>query len=223
MKLYTAIIGSLFAGISLAVPAPSEYVRHQTRNLAAPHLKKWIKRSRAPAEAEVVVSIALAQRNLARGHDMLMDISNPSSSNYGKHLSLDQVARMFAPEPTSISSIRNWLHSAGVDAERHVLTPSLGYLKFNATISEAEALLQTQYHVFEHSQTGDEYVACDEYHVPGDMSRHIDFVSPTINLHRLKKRMGERSAAQSNAGLPPKMKAFTPPASILASSSDLSL
>ena len=37
------------------------------------------------------------------------------------------------------------------------------WLQFNADAEEIESLLLTEYHVFEHFETGKKSIACDEY------------------------------------------------------------
>jgi len=58
-------------------------------------------------------------------------------------------------------------------------------LEFNATVSEVEKLLATEYHFFEHADGGFR-LACDEYGVPGHVQEHIDFVMPTIHLEGMR-------------------------------------
>lgn len=41
--------------------------------------------------------IALAQSNLDKGEEWLMDVSHPTSEKYGKHWTAEDVANAFAP------------------------------------------------------------------------------------------------------------------------------
>lgn len=60
------------------------------------------------------------------------------------------------------------------------------WIEFSATVSEAEALFNTEYHNYEHKETGGHRVACDEYSLPHGVREHIDFVMPTIQLEGLR-------------------------------------
>ena len=42
----------------------------------------------------------------------------PHSENYGKHLTAEQVTRMFAPPEDRVEAVRNWLISAGIARAR---------------------------------------------------------------------------------------------------------
>ena len=44
--------------------------------------------------------------------------SDPKSKNYGKHLTSDEVVRMFAPEETAVNAVKDWLNTAGVALSR---------------------------------------------------------------------------------------------------------
>ncbi|KAI9742526.1 MAG: hypothetical protein M1818_003666 [Claussenomyces sp. TS43310] len=193
-----AAIG-LLAVLSHASPAPR--VLHERRDLQ--HDAKWIRRGEAPAGATMPVRIAINQRNLDRGHDMLMEVSDPSSPNYGKHLTASEVADLFSPRQDSIDAVSEWLTSSGIGADRHAISPGKSWIKFDASVEELESLLQAKYNVFTHAKTGEDHVACDEYHVPHTVHPHIDFITPTIGMHAsLKKKVAKR-AKSSVAALPP--------------------
>jgi tripeptidyl-peptidase I len=55
-------------------------------------------------------------------------------------------------------------------------------LTFDAPASDAERLFATEYHVFEHTKVGTTATACDEYHLPKHIQKHVDYVSPGIKL-----------------------------------------
>jgi len=67
-------------------------------------------------------------------------------------------------------------------AERVKQSQSLSWLHFDATVSEAEGLLSTQYFEYTHESTGQAHVACEEYSLPEDIKKHIDFVTPTVHF-----------------------------------------
>ena len=77
--------------------------------------------------------------------------------------------------------MKAWLASAGIHEERIAKSQSLGWLEFTATIDEAEGLLKTKYHVYEHDQSGQPHVACEEYSIPATLKDKIDFVYPTVS------------------------------------------
>jgi tripeptidyl-peptidase I len=55
-----------------------------------------------------------------------------------------------------------WLVSAGVTAEKISQSVNKQWRQFDASASDLESLLNTEYHVYEHSGTGKPTVACDQ-------------------------------------------------------------
>lgn len=53
---------------------------------------------------------------------------------------------------------------------------------FHALVAEAESLLSTEFHEYEHVSTGDMVPSCELYHVPKHVSPHVDYITPGINL-----------------------------------------
>ena len=47
-------------------------------------------------------------------------------------------------------------------------------MQFDASAEELESLLNTKYHIFENTETGQTTVACDEYEVCPDLSKATD-------------------------------------------------
>lgn len=89
--------------------------------------------------------------------------SDPSSSNYGKHMTAEEVHDFFAPAQESVDAVRSWLEKAGVEANRISQSVNKQWIQLDLSAWEAESLLQTKYHFFEHAPTGKSTIACDEY------------------------------------------------------------
>ncbi|TVY45567.1 Aorsin [Lachnellula occidentalis] len=214
MYFLRSTILALAVGTSFASPTP-RHIRHEKRASG----DQLIKRSRADPSLQLPVRIALAQNNLDHGGDRLLDISDPRSANFGKHLSSEEVGDLFRPSSESISTVRHWLHDSGIELERHNVTVGKGWLKFYASVGELENLLSAKYHVYEHLNTEEAHIGCDEYHLPSEIAPHVDFVTPSVSTIRLgskkdlKKKRGEVKSF-SPASFPP----HTKPAGISASS-----
>lgn len=192
--MYFLNLSTFALGISLsfAKPTSRNYVPHEKRT-ASP---SWIKLRRAVPETKLPVRIALAQQNLHLGHDLLMQVSDPTSEKYGQYMSSKEVGDLFRPSAESINKVRGWLHDAGIVFERHEVSAGRGWLRFNASVNEVESLLATEYHIFHHSPTEEEHIGCSEYHIPQHIQEHIEFITPTVSLSKInsgskkkKKRM----------------------------------
>ncbi|KAI9852854.1 MAG: hypothetical protein M1838_004413 [Thelocarpon superellum] len=176
MRSSLLALGLLVASV-LASPV-SHHVVHEKRE-AAP--ANWRRAARLNAEAVLPLRIALTQQNLHRGADFLMDVADPTSPNFGKHWSARKIAETFAPAPETAAAVKTWLVDAGIAADRLALSQSLNWLQLNATVEEAERLLQAEYHVYQH-EDGTPHVACESYSVPAHVSQHVDFITPTVHF-----------------------------------------
>lgn len=94
--------------------------------------------------------------------DRVIYRSDPKSANFGKHWSEEEVNRAFAPSQDSVDAVVEWLVAHGVMKERISHSDNKGWIGFDASAEEAEALFLTQFHEHEHVQTGKMSVSCDE-------------------------------------------------------------
>lgn len=92
---------TLFAS-ALAAPHAAPRVLHEKRSMPALN-----RRERVHPDSIVPIRIALKQRNLESGYERLMDVSHPSSKNYGKHLSATEVHELFAPAQETVSAVKD--------------------------------------------------------------------------------------------------------------------
>ncbi|KAI0885109.1 subtilisin-like protein [Annulohypoxylon maeteangense] len=175
---------------------PDTHIQHEKRTEV--QARSWAKVQRAVPEAILPMRVGLKQRNLQSGHDLLMDISNPKSKNYGKHLSAEEVVKFFEPAEAGFKAIKDWLVEAGIPSRNISQSSNKQWVQFDASVDEVEKLLMADYHVWEHVSTGVKDIACDEYHVPKQVKEHIDYITPGIKLmghgntqQPLSKKRGE--------------------------------
>ena len=184
--MYSLLVNlSLFA-LTLPIHAlhvPTHHVVHERRDVTS---KKWIKRGHPESSSILPMRIGLAQSSLDDAHGYLMDVSSPASPNYGKHWTSKQVNEAFEPSDATIRTVKQWLEESGISSSRISQSANKAWLNLGVSVKEAEKLLYTKYHIFEHKMKGDLTVACDEYHVPGHIHDHVDFITPGIHVGHLK-------------------------------------
>ncbi|MCJ1312860.1 hypothetical protein MMC25_006536 [Agyrium rufum] len=174
---FTLFTLGAFAATALAAPS-SRYVLHEKRDVAP---WGWSKTSALEPHNVLPMKIALTQANMDRLEELLMTVSHPESEQYGQHWSSKKIAETFAPSAETVDAVKSWLVSSGISEDRIRQSQSLGWIHFDATVAEAEDLLKTKYHLYEH-ESGKPHVACEEYHVPENVRQHIDFVTPTVHF-----------------------------------------
>ena len=188
----------LCSAVAVAAPSPRTHVLHERRH-GAP--RGWVKRSRAHPQTRLRMQVAMKQSNLDDLERALMRVSDPSSAAYGQHWSHRAVAEAFAPSAATVDAVRGWLTAAGVGGERIGLSRSRGWVLFDATVEEAERLLEAEYHVYGHGESGRRHVACGEYHVPRHVQAHIDFVTPTVHFDVQVRERGVEGRAPGADGI----------------------
>ena len=79
--LFPTLVIAVFAASSLASPISSNSVVHEKRSILS-----TTKGARVDENAIIPLRIGLKQTNLDHGYDAVMDVSEPTSPNYGKWL-----------------------------------------------------------------------------------------------------------------------------------------
>ncbi|EJU00428.1 subtilisin-like protein [Dacryopinax primogenitus] len=178
---------------AFALPSPSIAVKrtHERRSVL-PH--QWEEHSDAHPDMRVPLRIALTQSNLDVAYDELLKVSDPESPDFANHWTAKQIAQFFAPSKETVDTVIAWLEDEGIDRSRVKQTDSLGWLQVaNLSVTEAETLLDTKYRIYKHA-SGAPHLGCGSYSVPEHVSKHIDFITPTVhfdspvNAHRQEKR-----------------------------------
>ncbi|KHO00564.1 Peptidase S8/S53, subtilisin/kexin/sedolisin [Metarhizium album ARSEF 1941] len=175
MKTNLVFLKGLFAG-AIAASMGSDTV-HEKRDVSS---SRWTKREAVDANTKVPVRIALKQKNLDKGMDYLLEVSDPSSAKYGRHYSKDQVVELFAPDEGAINSVKSWLTKSGVSADSMTSPKSKGWVDFQSTVGQLESILKTKYHMYDHIQARNAHMGADEYSLPSDISDLVDFITPGV-------------------------------------------
>ncbi|KUJ09206.1 subtilisin-like protein [Mollisia scopiformis] len=178
MKLPSFLVGTgLFC---IAKSAVTPHAIHERRDTSS---SEWLKiDDKADGNAPFRLSIALAQRNLESASEYLMSISDPKSADYGKHWTAQQVADTFAPSDVDVNAVKSWLTANGIGSEKINVSKARNWMRLNVTVSEAAALLKTDYAVFEHQNTKKRALACDQYSLPREIKSLVDFITPTVHF-----------------------------------------
>ncbi|KAI0696743.1 subtilisin-like protein [Cytidiella melzeri] len=197
---------AVVALLALATSAIGSYpfVRHESRRALPP---LWEQAHRAPADATLPLRIGLAQSNIDRIEEYLLDVSHPESSNYGNHWSAAEVADMFRPSSETVDVVREWLVKEGIDPSKIQLSKNGGWIEAKVSVAEAEDLLKTEYHVYNHATTGVKHVGCASgYHVPEHVSKHVELITPTVHFDAILNGRGfemrKRKLPASHPGTP---------------------
>ncbi|KAI0047118.1 family S53 protease-like protein [Auriscalpium vulgare] len=134
----------------------------------------------APKDAVLNLRLALVQSDPAGLEEALMAVSTPSSALYGQFLSKEEVEKFVAPAPQSVAAVSAFLSEHGVTAKP--ISPAGDWLSIDVTVAQANALFNTEFTTFTHTETGATAVRTLEYSIPADLQGHLDFVHPTTTF-----------------------------------------
>ncbi|KAF7312317.1 Family S53 protease [Mycena indigotica] len=167
-----------FASIAAAGPAFQNFVVQETvRVVPAGFTKVGI----APASQNINLRIALPSRDFAGLEKALFDVSTPSSSNYGNHLSKAEVNAFLAPSDVAIAAVDAWLASHNLIANR---SSSVGdWLSVNVAVSKANEMLSAQYENFAHRASGKTYARTLSYSLPSEVADFVVHIHPTTTFN----------------------------------------
>ena len=175
MRFLIISVCGLAAGVAAAPTSKGKHVVHERRGLAP---TRWENLGKVNGEMLIPLKIALTQNNLDKAEEYLMDVSHPESPNFGKHWTAKQIAETFAPSQETADVVKEWLAEAGISSKP---TQSQNWIVADVTIKQAEELLKTTYHKYEH-ESGKPHIGCEDYSVPAEISKHVDFITPTVHF-----------------------------------------
>ncbi|KAE9406774.1 family S53 protease [Gymnopus androsaceus JB14] len=134
----------------------------------------------APAEQTLSMRINLAMGNQAGLESALEEASSPTSPTFREWLSKEQVESFAAPSEETVQAVTAWLDSFNITFTP--ATPAGDWIKLTVPVSTANQLLNTEFSVFNHTETGTTSVRTLEYSIPSDLQAHVKAIHPTTSF-----------------------------------------
>lgn len=169
----------------------------------------WSKHSLPSPLFKVTLYFALRQSSFATLERELYEISSPGSPRWTQHLEKEAVEKLISPTPETLTLVDEYLISHGVDIASATRSPAMDWIIITVPVPQAERLLNSQLHVYEHSASGTRLVRTDAYSLPVHLHPHIDSIQPTNYFGRIRAHPGTSGDM-----------VFEPPMPFLVSSSD---
>jgi len=163
---------------------------------------------------EVTVTIAIQQRNIDQLEKAFWQVSDPTSSEYGKHWSLEEVSSAVDCRARA-EIVRSWIASTAPGADIQV-TFGGEFIRAKLPHSIAEFMFGVNMTAYCHSSGVLPFGLCrlasvEAYSVPAHVADHIEFVSglrlprmklPAPSAHHFTKQSAARSAHLLEPGMP---------------------
>ncbi|KAJ3559073.1 hypothetical protein NM688_g555 [Phlebia brevispora] len=128
----------------------------------------------------ITLHVVMKESNLNSLMATLEEVSTPGSEFYGQYVGSIQASRFLTPTQQAINGVIAWL----TNAKEAVIAQKLSstWLQINIPVSKANDLLETNFHVYEDTNTGERIVRTLSYSIPENLAKYIDFVYPTIHF-----------------------------------------
>lgn len=112
-----------------------------------------------------------------------MDMSTPGHPSYGKHFeSHDQMKRMLLPSQAAVSSVRDWLASAGItDIEE-----DSDWINFRTTVDTANVLLDAEFKYYVSEVKNVRRLRTLGYSIPESVADHVNMIQPTTRFGQIR-------------------------------------
>ncbi|KAH0000484.1 subtilisin-like protein, partial [Aureobasidium melanogenum] len=140
----------------------------------------WSVSGTPDASQSITLKLAVKQQNIDQLEGLLKSVSDPSSPNYGKYYTADQVNALFGPSTGSVDAVTSWAKSSGMESS---LERGL-HVTVKTTIGDANKVFGANFTTFKDESTGVEKLRTLQYSVPDEISDHVEFVSPTTFFGR---------------------------------------
>ncbi|KAI0633274.1 family S53 protease [Trametes polyzona] len=170
----SALLVVCLAAVAYGKPMARSMQVHETRQ-SVPDAFTLV--GPAPADATLDLRVALVQNDMAGLEKALMAVSDPASPLKGQHLSKEEVEAFVTPKPETLAAVNAWLKENDIEATK--ASPAGDWLSFSIPVSKANALLDAEFSVFNHTATGKTSIRTLSYSIPSDLKGHLDFVHPT--------------------------------------------
>eukprot|EP00928_Gymnodinium_smaydae_P072082 TRINITY_DN55502_c0_g1_i1.p1 TRINITY_DN55502_c0_g1~~TRINITY_DN55502_c0_g1_i1.p1 ORF type:complete len:578 (-),score=108.93 TRINITY_DN55502_c0_g1_i1:87-1820(-) len=144
--------------------------------------------SLGPSARQQVVELVFAVRQRGRREleDRLLRVSSPSSPDYGKHMTNEEVQELTRPEPGHVETVLAFLRDHGVEAR--AATPNSDMISATVTVETAEKLLSAKYEDLSHSASGVTVSrTLGGYALPAAVAAAVDFVAPTVHVPGVRR------------------------------------
>ena len=104
LTVYATATAAAFAVTVASLPTSTNHVVHEKRSGSS----SWSPKADVKPDGRIKlpVRIGLTEKNLHMGHDILMEVSDPKSEKYGKHLTAEQVSVKSFPAHRNQLSIK---------------------------------------------------------------------------------------------------------------------
>jgi len=144
--------------------------------------------SGSPSRERISLSFAVKLKNVEQLFQVVNEVSDMKSANFGKHLSFEEVGELTSNSEASDKVIEHLLKF--VDRSKITSSFDRTFIRVETSIKTAQKILKTKYHSFKSKKTGEVLSRTLEYELPNEIFEVVDYVFPTVQF---PSTMGKRA------------------------------
>ncbi|KAJ6585599.1 family S53 protease [Mycena capillaripes] len=167
--------------LTLAAAGPAAFQTFVVQESLSSAPQGFVKVGAAPDSTVVNLRIALASSDIPGLEKALLDVSTPSSSNYGNHLSKAEANAFLAPTAEAVSAVQAWL--ASHDLVANTSSSAGDWLSLTVPVSKANEMLAAKYETFKHVASGKTYARTLSFSLPAEVADFVDTVHPAATFN----------------------------------------
>ncbi|PGH04810.1 tripeptidyl-peptidase I [Blastomyces parvus] len=181
LTLLLSPLGLLLIGLVASVH-PSRSSSFQVIEQLTSVPNGWIQGPAPDKDTFLRFRLAVHPEKEAIFHQKVVDISTPGHPLYGSHMRRDEVKDFLRPRSEVSAQLLFWLTSGGISSDK--IKDDGAWIRFDATVGQAEQLLNTRFYSFIDEQTKAPIIRALEYSVPVSVAPHVRMIQPTTGFTR---------------------------------------
>ena len=143
------------------------------------------------------VMFSLKKRNMDKVKNIALEVSDPRSPKYGKHMSKTEVSEL-TKNPAALDAVKEYLESFDSSIIIDDITVNGDYVHVRAPVEVWEKMFNTEfnhYKITHHDKSVEHFIRTEKYFLPVEIASHINGVFATTDMPLPKKKIHMSSEA----------------------------
>eukprot|EP00475_Leptophrys_vorax_P012543 TRINITY_DN1897_c0_g1_i2.p1 TRINITY_DN1897_c0_g1~~TRINITY_DN1897_c0_g1_i2.p1 ORF type:complete len:172 (+),score=44.54 TRINITY_DN1897_c0_g1_i2:1683-2198(+) len=132
----------------------------------------WEKGEKPDGNSKIDLTLALNQNNEALLEQLLLEVSDPKSSKYGKHLTNEELGDLVRNSEGAVKT-KEYLLAAGVNEDDIKINGHETTVHVSLPVSLAESLFAADFAYYSHSEISGRVLKTESATVPEELRNHV--------------------------------------------------
>jgi tripeptidyl-peptidase-1 len=144
----------------------------------APNMGSFSQQRQASENDVLDLVFIIKPKNTDELERIVLDVSNPKSPNYGKHMTKIDIDNL----TINREGIEAFMNYVSRISDLHVTRSVGGHIHATASVKSWQELLNTKFYVFTESERNQSVVRTTEYYLPVEIATHVECVLNTVQF-----------------------------------------